>query len=170
MPEDIHSGDRWFWVRTPSHVYAPAKQVSSGGTYQLLSGETIQLLEADVVEPILGDAERLISNDVPDMVQMAHVSEAAVLHNIRLRASQDRYFTNIGSILVSVNPFKWLDNLYSKETAAAYKSRRPGESSVGIFGCIADAALAGFIACHEWIWRVEAMHLLSKSGRLVGVA
>ena len=58
---------------------------------------------------------------------MEEVNEPMVLNNLRLRATDDEYFTNIGPILVSVNPFKWLDHLYTPAQIALYQSARPGE-------------------------------------------
>lgn len=42
------------------------------------------------------------------MVEMAELSEGAILHNLRIRFENDDIYTYISSILVSMNPFKML--------------------------------------------------------------
>ena len=46
---------------------------------------------------------------VPDLVALMDVNTGAVLHNLRLRYSNDDIFTAIGPIIVSVNPYKKLE-------------------------------------------------------------
>ena len=53
------------------------------------------------------------------LAQMEDVNEPMVLNNLRLRARADEYFTNIGPILVSVNPFKWQHRPLPKQTPSA---------------------------------------------------
>ena len=47
---------------------------------------------------------------IADMVRMGDVNEATILHNLRMRFAEDLIYTNIGSILVSLNPFKCVRN------------------------------------------------------------
>ena len=61
---------------------------------------------------------------------MDDVNEASVLHNLRLRCESDEYFTNIGEILVSVNPFKWLTHLVGRKLCVCVYV------CVCVFGCM----------------------------------
>jgi len=47
-----------------------------------------------------------------DMVVLKQLDNAALLHNIRLRYKRDEIYTCIGSILISVNPYKIIPDLY----------------------------------------------------------
>lgn len=57
-----------------------------------------------------------------NMVGMQELSEAAILHNLRLRFEANTIYTYISSILISVNPFKTLP-IYSPEIMNEYRSQ-----------------------------------------------
>ena len=48
---------------------------------------------------------------VDDLVHLEQVNEPSILHSIGLRFSSDQIYTNLGTIVISVNPFKWIDGL-----------------------------------------------------------
>ena len=43
---------------------------------------------------------------VDNMVVLKDLNDASILHNLRLRFKADKIYTNVGTILVAVNPFK----------------------------------------------------------------
>jgi myosin heavy subunit len=45
---------------------------------------------------------------IDDMAQMSNLDEPSLLHNLRMRFSQHKIYTNVSSILISVNPFERL--------------------------------------------------------------
>lgn len=49
-----------------------------------------------------------------DLVQMAHVDTPNILNTLRARHSEGAVYTNVGAvgILISVNPYRWIDSLY----------------------------------------------------------
>jgi myosin heavy subunit len=49
-----------------------------------------------------------LADAVDDLVQLADVNEASIVHLLRARFSQDQIYTWVGNILVAVNPFKLL--------------------------------------------------------------
>ncbi|GBG29133.1 Myosin-1 [Hondaea fermentalgiana] len=56
----------------------------------------------------------------PDMVVLKQLDNAALLHNIRLRYFEDEIYTSIGSILISVNPYKLVDKLFNPDIVDQY--------------------------------------------------
>ena len=56
---------------------------------------------------------------VDDMADLEELSEASILHNIRLRFEQKKVFTAVGPVLISTNPFQTV-NLFTPETLEAY--------------------------------------------------
>ena len=52
-----------------------------------------------------------------DLIHVASLTEAAILHNLRVRYHNDEIYTSIGDILISVNPFKQL-RLYTPSVLA----------------------------------------------------
>ena len=64
-------------------------------------------LTPDQSKQIMGmDAESL--SGMENMVSLKQLNNASILHNLRLRFANDEIYTSIGTILVSVNPFKVL--------------------------------------------------------------
>jgi len=82
-----------------------------GGSVRVLRQEEVsQIQECDV----------LALEGAPDMVKFAKLSEATLLHNLRVRYARDDIYTRAGSILISVNPFKRL-SIYTPERMAQCK-------------------------------------------------
>lgn len=55
-----------------------------------------------------------------DLVELTHLHEPAIVHALEARYEQDIIYTNTGSILLAVNPFKKIDNLYTREMMELY--------------------------------------------------
>ena len=58
--------------------------------------------------------------DARDMADLPFLHEAAVLYNIKLRNKKMMPYTRVGDIMVAVNPFLWIEGLYSDENQALY--------------------------------------------------
>jgi myosin heavy subunit len=86
-----------------------------------------------------------IHNHYDDMVKMEEVNDATILHNLKLRFLSDMVYTNIGTILVSVNPFKWIKNLYSSEVAREHMMTTAGELASPHVFAISGAAFRGML-------------------------
>ncbi|EKF33476.1 myosin heavy chain MYA2-related, putative [Trypanosoma cruzi marinkellei] len=69
---------------------------------------------------------------VEDLVLLPQLSDKAIVENLKLRHSKDIIYTSIGPVLLSVNPFKKITDLYSEERIAFFRSG--GKSSGGTFG------------------------------------
>ena len=78
-------------------------------------------LESDEIAGIM-EADKLALDGTPDVVKVAKLSEASLLHNLRVRYGRDDIYTRAGSILISVNPFKTL-NIYGADRMAQAKVR-----------------------------------------------
>lgn len=53
-----------------------------------------------------------------DLVGLVHLHEPAILHNLRIRFEADQIYTSTGPILLAVNPFKPMENLYDEDIIA----------------------------------------------------
>ena len=62
---------------------------------------------------------------LPDVLHLPHVTEASLLHTLRVRYNRDDIYTSAGPILVSVNPYKNVtvkgESLYSEEQMMLYR-------------------------------------------------
>ncbi|XP_029692792.1 unconventional myosin-XV isoform X4 [Takifugu rubripes] len=82
--------------------------------------------------PTMSHWERQEEDGVDDMTQLEELQEGAVLQNLKQRFERDIIYTNIGSILVSVNPYK-VYNIYGTDQMLLYKGRALGESRPHLF-------------------------------------
>jgi myosin-1 len=67
------------------------------------------------------------------MVMLSDISEGGILINLQKRFDQDIIYTYIGSVLISMNPFKPITDLYSPNTLNSYKGKYPYEQPPHVF-------------------------------------
>ena len=78
-----------------------------------LTGGPSRALTSEEAQAIV-DVDELALAGTPDVVKLLKLSEAALLHNLRVRYSRDEIYTRAGAILISVNPFKQL-SIYTED-------------------------------------------------------
>lgn len=76
--------------------------------------------------------------DVDDLCELPALSEAAILAALRSRFRQQKIYTYAGSMLVAVNPFKFLP-IYNPKSVKEYEGRPLGELEPHVFA-VADVA------------------------------
>ncbi|XP_077591330.1 unconventional myosin-XV [Stigmatopora nigra] len=82
--------------------------------------------------------EQREEDGVEDMTQLEEMHDDAVLRNLKTRFERNLIYTYIGSILVSVNPYK-MYNIYGMDMVLQYKGHALGENPPHLFA-IANAA------------------------------
>ena len=75
---------------------------------------------------------------VSDLVLLEEIKEENILGTLRIRHKKDLIYTYIGSVLISVNPFKDISNLYSNSEIAKYKGRYMYELQPHVFALAED--------------------------------
>jgi len=60
---------------------------------------------------------------VEDMVDLSFLHEAAILYNLKKRHGDGHPYTRTGDIVIAVNPYQWIHDLYSDETRALYAEK-----------------------------------------------
>ena len=53
---------------------------------------------------------------------MENLDEETLLHELELRFNRDQIYTYVGEILVSMNPFKMIEGLYSNDKLSLYRT------------------------------------------------
>ncbi|KAK4304536.1 hypothetical protein Pmani_023513 [Petrolisthes manimaculis] len=76
--------------------------------------------------------------DYPDLCQLPNLTEQTLLESLKARFQRGHIYTYVGSILISVNPFKYYP-IYNPKYVKLYQNHRLGELPPHIFA-IADAA------------------------------
>lgn len=128
------------WVRDSENGYIKAKICEIGGQgfevqpldkkfpkKHYLFDETFPACESDAV-------------DHDDCCELMFLNEATLLDNIRNRYFKDKIYTYIANILIAINPYKEIKDLYSSGLVKKYKNRSLGELEPHVFA-IADKAV-----------------------------
>jgi myosin-7 len=95
---------------------------------------------ADGVLHKITDASQLIAMEIPvdkqgipDVLHLPKVSEASVLHTLRIRYKREEIYTAAGQILISINPYKIIkqqkihgnvESIYSENYMMLYRNQR----------------------------------------------
>uniref|UniRef100_A0A4W6EEC9 Myosin X, like 1 n=1 Tax=Lates calcarifer TaxID=8187 RepID=A0A4W6EEC9_LATCA len=93
---------------------------------------------------------------VEDMSALAELHEAAIMHNLYQRYQKDNIYTNIGSILAAVNPYKQISGLYDLERVDLYSKHHLGELPPHIFAVANE--------CYRCIWKRHDSQCVLISG------
>ncbi|XP_012266629.2 myosin heavy chain 95F-like isoform X2 [Athalia rosae] len=80
------------------------------------------------------------TRDVEDNCALMYLNEATLLNNIRTRYFRDKIYSYVADILIAVNPYHEMKNLYSTQTMRSYRGKFIGEMPPHVFA-IADKAL-----------------------------
>eukprot|EP00979_Chaetoceros_neogracilis_P005296 scaffold956_cov203-Chaetoceros_neogracile.AAC.4 len=57
---------------------------------------------------------------VPDMCDLPSLHEAAILYNLKERYQVSLPYTRVGDIIIAMNPFEWIQGLYSRQQQQLY--------------------------------------------------
>ena len=115
----------WVWVNDPDEVYIPAKVLTafeSGAPTKVCSedGDMIKLDAAASASAISCNTEAL-DVTIQDLCNISDLNEMSILHSLRIRFKQDHIYTNVSTILISVNPFKQLP-IYTPQILENYRA------------------------------------------------
>ena len=129
----------WCFIKDEDECFIPAKVIKSfkagePGTVQPEDGEVEELSGKETSSLLHMDDESL--KPIENMVKLKELNEASILQNLRLRLKLDKIYTNVGTILVSVNPFKLLP-IYTPEVLDKYKERGARDLPPHVYG-VAD--------------------------------
>ena len=85
-------------------------------------------------------AEEDERKEVDDNCSLMYLNEATLLHNVNLRYAKDKIYTYVANILIAVNPYKDIKNLYSSSTIKSYEGKSLGTMPPHVFA-IADKVM-----------------------------
>ncbi|XP_076810963.1 unconventional myosin-X-like isoform X2 [Clavelina lepadiformis] len=97
-----------------------------------------------------------LSEGMDDMAKMAELNQASILCNLNTRYGKNSIYTYIGSILISLNPYKRLHDLYSEETLHSYTNKDLGEEPPHVFAIANE--------CYTCMWKREESQCVLISG------
>ncbi|CAK1546257.1 unnamed protein product [Leptosia nina] len=126
------------WVRDPNEGFLLAR-------LQELMGEEADVFPVDNKYP-----KRVVSfddifpagdpaKDVDDNCELMFLNEATLLNNMLIRYKKRKIYTYVANILLAVNPYEDIPDMYSPSTIKKYHGRSLGELPPHVFA-IADKA------------------------------
>jgi len=86
-----------------------------------------------------GFQSQLRLDGVDDLVLLPKVTEEGIVGNLNTRYMRDKIYTNIGPVLISVNPFRLIKGLCDEENVIEYKGRFRHEVQPNIFALAEEA-------------------------------
>ncbi|KAK7277524.1 hypothetical protein RJT34_22538 [Clitoria ternatea] len=142
IPENIVVGSH-VWVGDPELVWVDGLILNINGAeaeIETSNGKKVvsnlsKLHPKDMDAPTVG---------VDDMTKLAYLHEPGVLHNLETRFKINEIYTYTGNILIAMNPFQSLPELYDTNVMKRYKGAAVGDLSPHVFA-IAEAAYRAMI-------------------------
>lgn len=133
---DISKDPDWLGL----NFYAPAaviKEEDDVLTIRLPSGEVLKTK----------DVKKVTDNDdegVDDILRLKDFSEMSLIHTLRVRYNRDEIYTMVGSILISLNPYKTIKFLYDEGSVERYHSKKQGYQAPHLF-VVAEASYSSLM-------------------------
>ena len=86
---------------------------------------------------------------IPDVLHLPNVTEASLLHALRVRYNRDEIYTSAGPILMSVNPYKTItlkdgEDLYSEARMLLYRNSTSSYAATSSM----DSSSSNALPCH----------------------
>ena len=133
-----------------NNLYIPAGVMSRDndkGIYvvKLPNGELYSIPKKDAQVVNRQDEE-----GVNDIIELQDFSEMSLIHSLRIRYERNEIYTSVGPILISINPYKQFDGLYSEDRMIEYHNQHKKNlpSSPHLFK-IAEAAYNSLMSSFE---------------------
>eukprot|EP01035_Chromulina_nebulosa_P016825 gene16825-22309_t len=141
---DIEIG-QFYWLKDNKKEYIPALltniSIDNNGSIQSYS---------HIPHP----GEKILEKCPDDLVDNDDISEPAILWSLDNRFSRDKIYSGIGSIIVAINPYKYLEELYSPEALNLYLSNQPSSLNRNVY------TKYDILPPHVWIISQQAYYQL----------
>uniref|UniRef100_A0A3Q3MX90 Myosin X, like 1 n=1 Tax=Labrus bergylta TaxID=56723 RepID=A0A3Q3MX90_9LABR len=146
------------WVKEKEQLVPATVNSCADGTLVVTTdyGEVLYLQQAEVTRERVYAMHQSSIDGVEDMSALAELHEAAIMHNLYQRYQKDNIYTNIGSILAAVNPYKQVPGMYGPERVDLYSKHHIGELPPHIFAVANE--------CYRCIWKRHDSQCVLISG------
>lgn len=126
------------WVPDPveGFILGTIEDIGHDGQTVIITGDVKHSRVACNLENIYF-AEQHDQKDVEDNCALMYLNPATLLNNIRSRYHKDKIYTYVANILIAVNPYYEIRNLYSSETIKKYQGKSLGAVPPHVFA-VAD--------------------------------
>jgi myosin heavy subunit len=153
VPSGWTANAKYIFLRDSNNGFVPCKLTNDIGCDPLTcvtsENESLSIKKSKYDKPAMffpftNPASLGIAFD--DLVNLDDLNEATILHSLYLRFQYDRFYTSVGTILVSLNPFKWVAELYTEEVMKFYRDNRfsPSDKPPHVFD-LAERSFGGLL-------------------------
>lgn len=107
-----------------ANLYIPAVVLKNDDSTCLL---TLKLPNGEIYKVNSRSACEVSKQDdegVEDILKLHEFSEMSLLHSLRVRYSRDEIYTFVGPILISVNPYRNIPNMYGEDRTLKYHKNK----------------------------------------------
>jgi myosin-7 len=135
---DVNKDSDWQGL----NYFAPAaviKEEDDVLTIRLPSGEVMKMK----------DAKNVTDNDdegVDDILKLKDFSEMSLIHTLRVRYNRDEIYTLVGTILISLNPYKPIKFLYDENAVDRYHSKKQTQHQSPHLFVVAEASYSALMS------------------------
>lgn len=123
---------QYYWIADSTDCYIAGKllsvQPNASGDFQfsLVNSSQIRWIASEnIVGMIPSPGEVTLKTIHEDLVEAVDITEPSILWNLRQRYEVQNIYSSIGTILIAINPYCVLQNLYSPEMLAAFTENKP---------------------------------------------
>ena len=122
--DELDSQGEWRWVPHETEVYVPAKVESTQGKKVRVghADGSVEVVKKNLTIPM---QRSYLARVVSDLTLLDDLAAPLILHNLNKRFQSGDIYTNIGNILISINPYQRLP-LYTDEVVRKYSKRKMG--------------------------------------------
>ena len=159
--------DEYYWISNDEYEYIPVKYVgapgdTSGGAPRMCefigynSEARVKAPSSRIKGRIPAPAEVHLNpkNIKSDLVQNDDVSEPSVLWALRQRYKTNLIYSSIGTILIAINPYKIISELYTQENMTAYMQAAADANLIRVLS--ASTSKVQEVELQPHIWSVAA--------------
>uniref|UniRef100_A0A1I7VVH8 Myosin motor domain-containing protein n=1 Tax=Loa loa TaxID=7209 RepID=A0A1I7VVH8_LOALO len=117
--------ERLVWAPDPEDGFKLCKLRDIGRetmSVEPIDGGSVISARYDEIFPAEEDQKK----NVDDNCSLMYSNEGTLLNNCRLRYAQKQIYTYVGNILISINPYEQITDLYSSATIQKYQGRSIG--------------------------------------------
>uniref|UniRef100_A0A8C2TTQ1 Unconventional myosin-X-like n=1 Tax=Coturnix japonica TaxID=93934 RepID=A0A8C2TTQ1_COTJA len=153
-----HTSGARVWLREQDQLQPCTVGLCADGNVRFTSdyGTVFQYPKSSLSREKVLPMHQSSIDGVEDMSMLGDLHEAAILLNLHQRYQQGNIYTNIGSILASVNPYKPIPGLYSVDAIELYRQHRLGELPPHIFATANE--------CYCCLWKRHDSQCVLISG------
>lgn len=127
------------WARDSQAGYIQGRITEMGAhEYEVQPEDNKHPKRNCIPEDIFPSCEAVSDHD--DNCELMFLNEATLLDNIKNRYYKDKIYTYVANILIAVNPYKEIRDLYAKTTIKRYNGKSLGELPPHVYA-IADKAI-----------------------------